>query len=91
MINRIKQLVVGSAVAFFLIGCNDSVDTNLRTTQTIKLTPGVDTLIYPGDKLLPVDAATVVKVRHDVEGTLKYVSVLKGSVTLVRGNYIVKE
>lgn len=86
MKNRVKTVIFLIGI-FLLQGCGESINSDLKSKGSIELTPGVEMVVYPGDKLRPADADTVVKVRHDVQDTLKYITLLKGNLTLVRGNY----
>jgi len=88
---KILKTIIFIGIIINFTSCGENINTEISASGSIDLTPGVETQILSGDKIKPADADTVIKVRHNVEDSTKYVSVLKGSITLVRGDYTVGE
>lgn len=85
-----KSIVFTGAASFlgaaFLTGCGDS--SSYSTTQEIiPLAQGQEVLVNSGDKIQPMNEETQIEVRHLLDADKKYVTLLRGSADLVRGNY----
>ena len=77
------------ALAFllpFLAGCGEEVNTGLHTDETVRpLALGVLTEVAAGDRVEPEGEGTVITVSHDLEHSVKYVTLVSGSASLVEG------
>ena len=85
------KLLSATALSILLLaGCeqnNKSVFGTDTGDAIISMYQGETTQIQKGDKLVPDNANTRVKVEHILDHDTKYVTILEGSATLLRGSY----
>ena len=85
-----KKYLIYIATALVISGCSDAGDSSFSdgiTMSTIEV--GSEIFVGPGDSITPDSGDTEIVVSHYLNDT-KSVQVLKGSVTLLSGNYNVK-
>ena len=85
----IKYITIMLVVTMF-VACSSSGGSS-SSVETVKETvlTGQDIIVYPGDTVIPNDETTDIIINHDFNDT-KTVSVLNGSITLIRGDYVVE-
>jgi hypothetical protein len=94
IIKMIKLLVLSGLLLALFSGCGESsnkhVFGNSSTDAAITINAGDTNQILEGDVLEPNSASTRIEVEHIIDDDTKYVTVLSGSATLLRGSYAVK-
>ena len=84
-----KKYFIYVAIALLISGCGGG-DSSFKDGQTSKtINKGEEVFVGSGDSITPDNSDTEVVVSHYLNDT-KSVRVLKGSVTLISGNYDVK-
>ena len=88
---RVKLLSTTALSILLLAGCGEGSNKSVFGTDAgdaiINMYQGETTQIQKGDKLVPDNANTRVKVEHILDDDTKYVTILEGSATLLRGSY----
>ena len=91
---KIQTLTLSIALATLFLGCgeesNEHVFGDTSTDAAITMNVGDEQQILAGDVLEPNDASTRIEVEHIIDDDTKYVTILEGSATLLRGSYAVK-
>lgn len=95
MMRRQLQTISLCALLLLLVaGCgensNKSVFGTNKDGEIISMFEGETTQVQEGDKLVPDNAKTRVKVEHILDDNTKYITILSGSATLLRGSYALK-
>ena len=85
MRNRINILLMITAMIVF-IGCGDA--SFQEQNNEIEVMIGEEIIVNSGDKLITQDDTTI-RVVHEVDSTYKRVTLLSGTATLIRGDYVV--
>lgn len=89
MRRMMKYLLFIFPLAMFLIACGDGSRASFEKTQTsIELQLNEPVSVYAGDKVQPEDENTTIKVTHEAIANTKTVTLLSGSATLLRGDYV---
>jgi len=85
-----KKYLIYIAIALFISGCSDggSSFSDEKTMSTIEA--GEEVFVGAGDSITPDTEDTEIVVSHYLNDT-KSVEVLKGSISLLSGNYDVVE
>ena len=86
----LKLLSTTALSLLLLAGCeqsNKSVFGDTDTDGIYTLEVGERSQLLPGDRLEPDDTNTRVKVEHILDDDTKYVTIIEGSATLLRGSY----
>lgn len=90
----IKTLGITSLLILLFAGCgeeqNNSVFGSSSTDAVISMQTGQTSEVLDGDVLEPSTANTRIKVEHIIDDDTKYVTVVSGSATLLRGTYALK-
>lgn len=87
----IYRLTLTTLSLLLLAGCGESEnktvfgDTATDGVYTLKV--GESSQVLEGDTLEPNDANTRIEVEHILDDNTKYVTILSGSATLLRGQY----
>ena len=92
--NKIQTLTLFALLATLFIGCgeesNEHVFGDTSTDAAITMNVGDEQQILAGDVLEPNDASTRIEVEHIIDDDTKYVTIVSGSATLLRGAYAVQ-
>lgn len=85
MKNIISMMLMSTSIMFF--GCNgdSSFENELQITP---LSVGQEMIVQEGDKLVTGED-TVINVVHEVDSTLKKVTLISGTAELLKGDYVV--
>lgn len=67
-------------------GSNGSVYGD-SSSGVVTMQTGVTYQVYSGNQVVPVNSSTVISVSHVLNDSTKYVTLLSGSATLLRGSY----
>ena len=88
---KLQLLTLTSLSLLLLAGCGESSNKSVfgdTTTDSIStLSIGERSQVLTGDILEPNDANTRIEVEHILDDDTKYVTILEGSATLLRGQY----
>jgi len=88
---RLQLLSITTLSLLLLAGCgessNKSVFGDTATDSISTLSIGERSQVFTGDILEPNDANTRIEVEHILDDDTKYVTILEGSATLLRGQY----
>lgn len=88
-----KYLFVFLAM-YMLTGCGGSSGAGSEADeagQTLVADPNTEVQVSQGDSLMPLSEDTEIRVRHEYTTDQKYITVLSGSASLVRGDYELNE
>lgn len=81
-------------LATLFLGCGESENKRVfgdtSTDQIITMNVGETSQVLAGDVLEPNSASTRIEVEHIIDDDTKYITVLEGSATLLRGAYAIK-
>ena len=92
--SKIKTLTLLTLLATFFVGCgedsNEHVFGDSSTDAAITMNVGDEQQVLAGDVLEPNSASTRIEVEHIIDDDTKYVTIVEGSATLLRGSYAVK-
>ena len=90
----VKQLSITSLFILLLAGCgedhNKSVFGDSNTDAVITMSVGQSSEVLAGDIIEPNTASTRIQIDHVIDDDTKYVTILEGSATLLRGSYAVQ-
>lgn len=88
---KLQILSIATITLLLLAGCGESSNKTLfgetTTDGVYSMSAGDVSQILEGDILEPNDETTRVQVDHILDDDTKYVTILKGSATLLRGQY----
>mgnify|MGYP005866646493 CR=1 FL=1 len=88
---KLQSLSITALTLLLLAGCSESnnktVFQNADADGVYTLYAGEKSQVLPGDVLEPDGADTRIKVEHILDDDTKYVTILSGSATLLRGSY----
>ena len=87
MRNRINILLIVTAMIMF-IGCGSGDASFQGQNEEIEVMIGEEIVVNSGDKLITQEDTTI-RVIHEVDSTYKRVTLLSGTATLIRGDYVV--
>ena len=90
----IKILSIVSLFVLLLAGCGEEqnkyvLGANANDSVTV-MNEGERSQVLPGDAIEPNTANTRIKVEHKLDDNTKYVTIIEGSATLLRGSYAVR-
>lgn len=88
---NIRNIIVLATTIFF-IGCGDggaSFDGETPKVQNEEspLVIGEEIAVQSGDTIVPKDDSTEIRINHVLGDTIKHVTLLSGSATLIKGSY----
>lgn len=89
----VKLLTITSLVVLLLAGCDKGNENVLEDTSTdgvYTLNAGERSQVLKGDIIEPNSADTRIEIEHIIDDDNKFVTVLEGSATLLRGSYAVE-
>jgi hypothetical protein len=93
-VQRAKQwgLILLSTAVITGCGSGDFNVHNVKSTapQQTALVLGQEYEVFPQDALEPDDVNTKISVRHEVATDRKYVTLLTGNASLIRGNFVLE-
>jgi len=91
---KIQTLTLSIVLATLFIGCgeesNEHVFGDTSKDAAITMSIGDEQQVLAGDVIEPNSASTRIEVEHIIDDDTKYVTILSGSATLLRGSYAVK-
>ncbi len=82
----IKMILIATTMT--LLGCSGDGGGSFAQSQKIELVIGEEITVEAGDKLI-ADENTVINVVHEVDATTKKVTLLSGTATLIKGDYVI--
>lgn len=85
-----KKYLIYIATALLISGCSDGDSSFMDEKVISTIEVGSEVFVGPGDSITPNTEDTEIVVSHYLNDT-KSVEVLKGSITLLSGNYNVVE
>ena len=90
----IKTLSITSLFLLLLAGCGEDQNKHLfgenANDSVTVMNEGDTNQVLPGDVVQPSAANTRIKVEHIIDDGTKYVTIIEGSATLLRGSYAVQ-
>jgi hypothetical protein len=91
---KLQLLSITTLLLLLLAGCgessNRSVFGDTQADGVYTLSVGESSQVLAGDILEPNDANTRIQIEHIIDDDTKYVTILSGSATLLRGSYAVQ-
>jgi hypothetical protein len=91
---KIQTLTLFALLATLFTGCSESSNKHVfgdtSTDAAITMNVGDQEQIITGDVIEPNGASTRIEVEHIIDDDTKYVTILSGSATLLRGSYALK-
>jgi len=91
---KIQTLTLVTLIVTLFTGCgeesNKYVFGDTSTGAAITMNIGDTSQVLEGDVLEPNSASTRIEVEHIIDDGTKYVTILSGSATLLRGSYAIK-
>jgi len=91
---KLQLLSITTLSLLLLAGCGESENKTVfgetATDGVYTLNIGESSQVLPGDILEPNSASTRIEVEHILDDDTKYVTILSGSATLLRGSYAVE-
>ena len=88
---KLQLLTLTTLSLLLLAGCgessNKSVFGDTAADGVYTMNAGDTSQVMPGDILEPNDANTRIEVEHILDDDTKYVTIIEGSATLLRGSY----
>ena len=83
----ISMLLISISTVFF--GCSDNGNASFENeVESITMIIGQEMNVEEGDKVITGED-TVINVVHEVDSSIKKVTLLSGSAELIRGSYVV--
>jgi len=89
MRRQLRNISLSTLLLLLVAGCGESSNKSVfgESDAIVSLYAGQEQQIQDGDRLVPDDANTKIRVRHVLDDDTKYVTILEGSATLLRGQY----
>jgi uncharacterized protein YcfL len=89
-----KIISITTLILLLLAGCGEEQNKHVFDKNTndsvILMNVGDTSQIVQGDILEPTGADTRIKVEHIIDDNTKYVTILRGTATLLKGSYAVE-